>query len=112
MIAGAIEHADAPVAIIEIGGPKPSFQIVYANAAMSSTTQFTQDELTGKSLSELEAWTPEFLAMILSFIELGTVISFVPLWSQTRQTVPVHLSFYPIRAENDQIHHYLVIHHF
>jgi hypothetical protein len=26
--------------------------------------------------------------------------------------VPVHLSFYPIRAENDQIDHYLVIHHF
>ena len=112
LIADAIEHADAPVAILEVGGPAPSFKIVYANDAMSSTTQFAQAELTGKSLAELEAWTPEFLAMILSFIELGTVVSFVPLWSHTRQTVPVHLSFYPIRVEGDQINHYLVIHHF
>src|SRR5277367_4841630 len=69
LIAGAIEHADAPIAILEVGGAAPSFQIVYANAAMSSMTQFIQEELTGKSLADLEAWTPEFLAMILSFIE-------------------------------------------
>jgi len=112
LIAGAIEHADAPIAILETGGTAPSFQIVYANAAMASMTQFTQEELTGKSLVDLEAWTPEFLAMILSFVERGSVISFVPLWSQTRQTVPVHLSFYPIRSGNDQVNHYLVIHHF
>jgi CheY-like chemotaxis protein len=60
LIAGSIEHADAPITILEVGGGTPSFQIVYANYAMSS----------------------------------------------------VHLSFYPIRGENDQINHYLVIHHF
>jgi CheY-like chemotaxis protein len=112
LIAGAIEHADAPIAILEVGGADPSFQIVYANVAMSSSTQITQEELAGKSLADLEAWTPEFLAMILGFIERGDIVSYVPLWSKTRRTAPVHLSFYPIRAENDQVNHYLVIHHF
>jgi CheY-like chemotaxis protein len=112
LIAAAIENADAPISIVEVGGGEPSFQIAYANAAMSSTTQYSQDQLTGKSLADLEAWTPEFLAMALSFIERGDIVSYVPLWSHTRQAVPVHLSFYPIRTENDQINQYLVIHHF
>jgi len=112
LIATAIENADAPIAILDIGGAQPSFQIAYANTAMSSTTQYTQEQLAGKSLAELEAWTPEFLTMVLSFIERGSIVSYVPLWSHTRQAVPIHLSFYPIRAENDQINQYLVIHHF
>jgi CheY-like chemotaxis protein len=112
LIASSIEYADAPISILEVGGEKPSFQIVYANSAMSSTTQYTQEQLNGKSLAELEAWTPEFLTMVLSFIDRGAIVSYVPLWSETRQAVPVHLSFYPIRAEGDQINHYLVIHHF
>jgi PAS domain-containing protein len=111
-ISSSIENADAPITILEVGGEKPSFQIVYANAAMSSTTQYSEEELTGKSLADLEAWTPEFLTMILSFVDRGAIVSYVPLWSQTRQAVPVHLSFYPIRGENDVINHYLVIHHF
>ena len=112
LISDAIENADAPITILEVGGGNPSFQIAYANSAMSSTTQYTQEQLAGKSLAELEAWTPEFLTMILSFIERGSIVSYVPLWSHTRQAVPVHLSFYPIRNANDQIDQYLVIHHF
>ena len=112
LIAASIENADAPIAILEVSGIQPSFNITYANLAMSATTQYTQEQLAGKSLAELEAWTPEFLTMVLSFIERGAIVSYVPLWSQTRQAVPVHLSFYPIRAENDQISQYLVIHHF
>jgi hypothetical protein len=112
LIASSIEYADAPITIVEVTGTPPSFNIIYANAAMSSTTQYTQEQLSGKSLAELEAWTPEFLTMILSFVERGAIVSHVPLWSKTRQAVPVHLSFYPIRAENDQINQYLVIHHF
>ncbi len=79
---------------------------------MTATTQYSAEQLAGKSLAELEAWTPEFLTMVLSFIERGAIVSYVPLWSQTRQAVPVHLSFYPIRGESDKINHYLVIHHF
>jgi CheY-like chemotaxis protein len=112
LIASSIEYADAPIAILEVSGENPSFQIVYANSAMSSTTQYTQEQLEGKSLAELEAWTPEFLTMVLSFIERGSIVSYVPLWSATRQAVPVHLSFYPIRGEGEQVSHYLVIHHF
>jgi len=112
LISDAIENADAPITIVEVGGGSPTFQIAYANSAMSSTTQYTQEQLAGKSLAELEAWTPEFLTMILSFIERGSIVSYVPLWSHTRQAVPVHLSFYPIRNANDQIEQYLVIHHF
>jgi CheY-like chemotaxis protein len=112
LISSAIENADAPIAILNVSGVQPTFEIAYANLAMSSTTQYTQEQLAGKSLAELEAWTPEFLTMVLSFIERGAIVSYVPLWSQTRQAVPVHLSFYPIRAEGDQINQYLVIHHF
>jgi CheY-like chemotaxis protein len=112
LIASSIEYADAPITILEVAGADPSFRIVYANSAMSSTTQYTREDLTGKSLADLEAWTPEFLTMVLSFIQRGAIVSYVPLWSQTRQVAPVHLSFYPIRAENDPISHYLVIHHF
>ena len=112
MIASSIEYADAPISILEVSGAQPSFQIVYANAAMSATTQYTSDELTGKSLAEIEAWTPEFVTMVTGFIERGAIVSYVPLWSETRQAVPVHLSFYPIRAEGDQVNQYLVIHHF
>jgi len=112
MIASSIEYADAPISILEVTGPQPSFQIVYANSAMTATTQYSAEQLAGKSLAELEAWTPEFLTMVLSFIERGAIVSYVPLWSQTRQSVPVHLSFYPIRGAGDVINHYLVIHHF
>jgi CheY-like chemotaxis protein len=112
MIASSIEYADAPIAILETGGETPSFRIIYSNTAMASTTQYTQEQLEEKSLAELEAWTPEFLTMVLSFVQRGAVVSYVPLWSHTRQAVPVHLSFYPIRGTDDQISHYLVIHHF
>jgi CheY-like chemotaxis protein len=112
MIASSIEYADAPISILEVGGEEPTFQIVYANAAMAATTGSTPNELNGKSLSELEAWTPEFISMILGFIKQGAICSYVPLWSVTRQAVPVHLSFYPIRVEGQEISHYLVIHHF
>ena len=112
LIASSIEYADAPISIVEVAGEKPTFQIIYANAAMSATTQYTQEQLSGKSLAELEAWTAEFITMVAGFIERGAIVSHVPLWSETRQAVPVHLSFYPIRAEGDQINHYLVIHHF
>ena len=112
LISNAVENADVPITILDVGGANPSFKIVYANSAMYSTTQHTQEELTGKSLADLEAWTPEFLAMVLEFIQRGAIVSYVPLWSQTPQAVPVHLSFYPIRTEVDQIDHYLVVHHF
>jgi len=112
MIATIIETADAPIAVLDVAGPQPSFQITYANFAMSSTTQYTQEQLAGKSLAELEAWTPEFLSMVMSYVEKGSIVSHVPLWSHTRQSVPVHLSFYPVRSDDGQIKQYLVIHHF
>ncbi len=111
-IGAAIEQADAPVALVEVGGGDASFRIDYANSAMTQTTQFDQDQLIGKSLAELEAWTPEFLKMVLSYVHRGAILSHVPMWSRTRQAIPVHLSFYPIRTEDDTAKHYLVIHHF
>ncbi len=112
LIASSIEYADAPISIVETSGGEANFKIIYANAAMSATTQYTQDQLNGKSLAELEGWTQEFVGMVLGFVERNAIISHVPLWSETRQAVPVHLSFYPIRAEGDQVNSYLVIHHF
>jgi CheY-like chemotaxis protein len=108
----AIEQADAPIALVEVGDDARNFQIVYANSAMTSTTQFEHDQLMGKSLADLEAWTPEFLKMVLAYVDRGAILSHVPLWSRTHQSLPVHLSFYPIRAEDDTATQYLVIHHF
>jgi CheY-like chemotaxis protein len=111
MIASAIEATEAPIAIVQAGADDPSFEIIYSNAAMTSTTQFAQGELVGKSLAELEAWTPEFLKMAMGFIGRGAVLSHVPLWSKTRQDVPIYLSFCPIRGADNEVTHYLVIHH-
>jgi len=112
LIGQAIEFADAPIALVEVNDQDQSFNIVYSNSAMTATTQFDHDRLLGQSLAELEAWTPEFLKMVLSYVNRGAILSHVPLWSRTRQAVPVHLSFYPVRAEDDTTSHYLVIHHF
>ena len=108
----AIENADAPIALLDTSGDQPSFQIVYANEAMTSTTEFTYEQLMGKSLADLEAWTPEFLKMVLNYIQRGAILSYVPLWSRTRQAAPVHLSFYPVRSEDQAEKNYMVIHHF
>ena len=111
LIASAVEAADSPIAVIEAGGDDPTYQILYTNAAMSDTTQCEPDQLVGQSLAELEAWTPEFLEMATSYVSRGAVLSHVPLWSKTRQEVPVYLSFSPIRDGDEPVTHYLVIHH-
>jgi CheY-like chemotaxis protein len=111
MVASAIEATEAPIAIVQAGADDSSFEIIYSNTAMTSTTQFEQGELIGKSLAELEAWTPEFLKMAMGFIGRGAVLSHVPLWSKTRQDVPIYLSFCPIRGADNAVTHYLVIHH-
>jgi DNA-binding response OmpR family regulator len=111
LVVSAVEATEAPIAVVRAGAGDSSFEIIYCNAAMSSTTQFDPEQLTGKSLAELEAWTPEFLKMTLGFIGRGAVLSHVPLWSKTRQDVPIYLSFYPIRGQDEAITHYFVIHH-
>jgi CheY-like chemotaxis protein len=108
----AIEQADAPIALIDVGGNVADFVIAYANIAMVDSSGYSYEELMGKSLSEMEAWTPEFLKMVLSYINRGAILSHVPLWSTTRQQVPVHLSFYPVHADDGTVYQYLVIHHF
>ena len=118
LIAAAIEYADAPIAILDVGGDP-----ALVSASSTPTPRMSADdrssrrsELIGKSLAELEAWTPEFLDMVLGFIDRGAIVSHVPLWSQTRQAVPVHLSFYPDprrrRRSASSVNQYLVIHHF
>ena len=111
MIAGAIDRADAPVALVEVSVDDPSFRIIYTNAALTLTTQFSEEQLIGRSLAELEAWTDEFLKMALGFIGRGAALSHVPLWSNTKQEYPVYLSLYPVRIDDEPVTHYLVIHH-
>jgi CheY-like chemotaxis protein len=111
LVSWAIEQTDAPIALVEAGGEDSSFRIIYTNAAMTLTTQFDQNQLVGKSLADLEAWTPEFLKMAMGFIGRGAGLSHVPLWSKTRQEMQVYLSFCPVRSADDDVKHYLVIHH-
>lgn len=108
----AIDKADTPIALIDISENPEDFKIIYANLAMTESSQYPYDELMGKSLADLEAWTPEFLKMTLSYINRGAIVSHVPLWSKTRQQVPVHLSFYPVHEDDGTFKYYLVIHHF
>ena len=112
LVASSIEYADAPIAVLDVAGPQPSFNIVYSNASLAQTTSLKPEELVGQSLAEIEAWTPEFTSMVVGYIDQGASISHAPLWSRTRQSVPVHLSFYPIRGGDGPPTHYLVIHHF
>jgi hypothetical protein len=67
--------------------------------------------MLGKSLAEMEAWTPEFLKMTLGFTSRGAGLSHVPLWSKTRQEFPIYLSFCPVTSGEQQVAHYLIIHH-
>jgi len=110
-VTAVIDQTDAPFAIVDTGGEMPSFQIVYTNLAMISITQFTAEQLIGKPLSELEAWTPEFVQMVMASVTQGLPLSHVPLWSRVRQDNEVHLSFFPVRSGDDPITHYLVVHH-
>jgi CheY-like chemotaxis protein len=112
LIASSIEYADAPIAILDVAGARPTFNIVYANAALAQTTSLKPEELVGQSLTEIEAWTPEFLDLVLGSIDQGASMSYAPLWSRTRQSVPVYLSFFPIRGGDGPVTHYLVVHHF
>jgi|GEM_PF-739528 len=112
LIGLAIDQADAPMALIDTAFEPEAFRIAYGNIAMVDSSQYPYEELMGQSLAELEAWTPEFLSMVLSYITRGAILSHVPLWSKTRQQVPVHLSFYPIHLDDGTVAQYLVIHHF
>ena len=112
LVASSIEYADAPIAVLDVAGPQPTFNIVYSNSSLAQTTSLKPEELVGQSLAEIEAWTPEFTSMVVGYIDQGASISHAPLWSRTRQSVPVHLSFYPIRGADGPPTHYLVIHHF
>jgi CheY-like chemotaxis protein len=111
LILWGVEQTDAPIAIVEATAESPSFRIVYSNQALTLTTQYPAEELVGKPLAELEAWTTEFIDMVTDFVGRGALLSHVPLWSRTRQDFQVYLSFYPIRTEDTPLTHYLVIHH-
>jgi len=105
----AVANADAPIALVEVNGADSTFAITYANAAMGTLIPGETDPV-GKSLAQIEAWTPEFLTMILSFVQRGALVSYVPLWSKIRLPAPVHLSFYPVTGDDGMVRSYLVIH--
>ena len=111
LITSAFEHSEAPMAVVEAIGLDPTFRILYTNESMGFTTKFTTEQLVGKSLADLEAWTTEFIDMVVGFVSRGALLSYVPMWTRTRQDFQVYLSFYPIRQGEDPITHYLVIHH-
>ncbi len=111
LITSAFEHSEAPMAVVEAVGLDPTFRILYTNESMGFTTKFTTEQLVGKSLADLEAWTTEFIDMVVGFVSRGALLSYVPMWTRTRQDFQVYLSFYPIRQGDDSISHYLVIHH-
>jgi len=111
VITDAFQNSDAPMAVVEAVGLDPTFRILYTNASMGFTTKFTPEQLIGKSLADLEAWTTEFIDMVVGFVSRGALLSYVPMWTRTRQDFQVYLSFYPIRKDDEPITHYLVIHH-
>ena len=111
LVNSAFENTEAPMAVVEASGLDPTFRILYTNESMGSTTKFTAEQLLGKSLADLEAWTTEFLDMVVGFVSRGALLSYVPMWTRTRQDFQVYLSFYPIRRDDEPITHYLVIHH-
>ena len=111
LITSAFEYSEAPMAVVEAVGLDPTFRILYTNESMGFTTKFTSEQLIGKSLADLEAWTTEFIDMVVGFVSRGALLSYVPMWTRTRQDFQVYLSFYPIRQGDDPITHYLVIHH-
>jgi CheY-like chemotaxis protein len=111
LLTDAFENSDAPMAVVEAVGLDPTFRILYTNASMGFTSKFTPDQLIGKSLADLEAWTTEFIDMVVGFVSRGALLSYVPMWTRTKQDYQVYLSFYPIRKDDEPVTHYLVVHH-
>ena len=103
LVTSAFENTEAPMAVVEASGLDPSFRILYTNESMGSTTQFSAEQLLGKSLADLEAWTTEFIDMVVGFVSRGALLSSVPMWTRTRQDFQVYLSFYPIRKDDEPI---------
>jgi CheY-like chemotaxis protein len=111
LIAWAVEQTDAPVALVEAGGGNNSFEVLYANGAMTLTTGYEREQLIGQSLADLEAWTDDFRNMVIGDVEAGMALNHIPLWSKTRQESPVYLSFLPVQSGEEAVKHYLVVHH-
>jgi CheY-like chemotaxis protein len=111
LIAWGVEQTETPMALVQVADVVVPFQILYANAAMTLTTGFEREQLLDKSLSELEAWTDDFLKMANGYIEQNAGVAYVPLWSKTKQDYPVYLTFCPVPSGEEQVKHYIVIHH-
>ena len=111
-IASVMEQTDAPIAVVKTDEGDASFPIVYTNNALSVITQFPPEQLVGKSLADLEAWTPEFRQTVVAAVSQGMPLSHAPLGTSVPQDNPVHLSFYPVRSGDEPVTYYMVIHHF
>ncbi len=111
-VALAVENADAPVAILDVSGTPPGFVIYYANAPCRRPRSSAARNSSASRWPRSRRGRPEFIDMVVGYIDQGSIVSHAPLWSHTRQTVPVHLSFYPIRTETGDVAQYLVVHHF
>ena len=57
---GAINTATVPMAICEVSPKAPILPIAFANRAMTQWLGVIQPELAGRSLAEIQMWSPEF----------------------------------------------------
>lgn len=107
---GTINTAVTPMAICEFGNTTPILPIAFANRAMAEWLGATQPELAGRSLAEIQMWSPEFSTSVTATLRAGRLFH-NPLHSLSKEwnESGTGCTIVPLNVENGAPTHALVI---
>lgn len=107
---GAINTAVLPMAICHGPEHMPIMPIAFANRAMAEWLDISQAELAGRSLAEIQVWSPEFSTAITAALR-GTQFFQQPLHSLSKDwnKAGVNCTVVPLNVEGGTPTHALVI---
>lgn len=107
---GTINTAVTPMAICEFGERAPILPMAFANRAMAEWLGATQPELAGRSLAEIQMWSPTFSTPVMATLRAARVFHH-PLHSLSKEwdEAAVDCTVIPLNAENGAPTHALVI---
>ncbi|MCC6354054.1 MAG: response regulator [Verrucomicrobiae bacterium] len=107
---GAINTAVTPMSICEVHENPPILPIAFANRAMAQWLGMTQPELAGRSLAEIQMWSPEFSTSVGATLRANHFFHH-PLHSLSKEwnKAAVGCTVVPLNVENGTPTHALVI---
>lgn len=107
---GAINTATLPMAICQGPAQMPFLPIAFANLALAKWLDTSQAELAGRSLAEIQMWSPEFSTAVAAALRAGKFLQ-RPLHSMSGDwnKAGVTSAFIPLNIEDGAPTHALVI---